>query len=85
MKNQQQTQQHLAAIDLGSNSFHMVVARIEDGHIHILDNLKEMVRLGALFCLERFGERVNNLDLPGLRSDRQPVFCRRSCHPHCHL
>ena len=79
----------------------MVVARIEDGHIHILDNLKEMVRLGAgldkdgnlsqqartraLFCLERFGERVNNLDLPGLRSDRQPVFCRRSCHPHCHL
>ncbi len=76
MKEQQQTQQHLAAIDLGSNSFHMVVARIEDGHIHILDKLKEMVRLGAgldkkgilseeartraLFCLERFGERVND-------------------------
>jgi exopolyphosphatase / guanosine-5'-triphosphate,3'-diphosphate pyrophosphatase len=74
--NTQQTQQHLAAIDLGSNSFHMVVARIEDGHIHILDNLKEMVRLGAgldkdgnlskesrtraLSCLERFGERVND-------------------------
>ncbi len=71
-----QEEQHLAAIDLGSNSFHMVVARIEDGHIHILDNLKEMVRLGAgldeegklseesqiraLACLERFGERVNN-------------------------
>jgi exopolyphosphatase/guanosine-5'-triphosphate,3'-diphosphate pyrophosphatase len=65
---------HLAAIDLGSNSFHMVVARIENGHVHILDNLKEMVRLGAglgedgelsvqarkraLSCLERFGERV---------------------------
>lgn len=75
MKDQQQ--QHLAAVDLGSNSFHMVVARIEDGHIHILDNLKEMVRLGAgldkngklsqeactraLFCLERFGERVHDL------------------------
>lgn len=74
MKKQQQTEQYLAAIDLGSNSFHMVVARIEDGHIHILDNLKEMVRLGAgldkegklskdsktraLACLERFGERV---------------------------
>lgn len=41
------TPQHLAAVDLGSNSFHMVVARVEDGHIHILDNLKEMVRLGA--------------------------------------
>jgi len=53
----------------------MVIARIENGHIHILDNLKEMVRLGAgldeqgnlsresrtraLSCLERFGERVN--------------------------
>ena len=73
----QQTAQHLAAIDLGSNSFHMVVARIEDGHIHILDNLKEMVRLGAgldskgrlseearsraLECLKRFGERVTDL------------------------
>lgn len=67
----------MAAIDLGSNSFHMIVARIEDGHIHILDKLKEMVRLGAgldshnrlsdeakeraLACLKRFGERVNNL------------------------
>ncbi len=77
MKDQQQTQQHLAAIDLGSNSFHMVVARIEDGHIHILDRLKEMVRLGAgldengrlseeartraLICLDRFGERVHDL------------------------
>lgn len=77
MNDQQPKQQHLAAIDLGSNSFHLVVARIEDGHIHILDSLKEMVRLGAgldnkgrlsqearsraLFCLERFGERVNDL------------------------
>ena len=76
MNDKQSESQHLAAIDLGSNSFHMVVARIEDGHIHILDNLKEMVRLGAglnkngelspesrirgLHCLERFGERVNN-------------------------
>lgn len=69
--------QYLAAIDLGSNSFHMVVARIENGHIHILDNLKEMVRLGggldkngrlseearvrALSCLDRFAERVQKL------------------------
>ncbi|MCI5222044.1 MAG: hypothetical protein D3924_05075, partial [Candidatus Electrothrix sp. AR4] len=41
------TPEYHAAVDLGSNSFHMVVARIEDGHIHILDKLKEMVRLGA--------------------------------------
>ncbi len=76
VKKAAQKKQHLAAIDLGSNSFHMVVARIEDGHIHILDNLKEMVRLGAglddngilsqesrtraLACLERFSERVND-------------------------
>ncbi|MCI5119159.1 MAG: exopolyphosphatase, partial [Candidatus Electrothrix sp. LOE1_4_5] len=54
----------------------MVVARIEDGHIHIQDKLREMVRLGAgldeenrlskeareraLTCLHRFGERVRN-------------------------
>lgn len=67
---------HLAAVDLGSNSFHMVVTRIEDGHVHILDRIKEMVRLGAgidedrmlteeaqetaLACLKRFGERVRD-------------------------
>ncbi len=75
--NTQDEVQYLAAIDLGSNSFHMVVAQIEDGHIHILDRLKEMVRLGAgldenkrlsdeareraLACLARFGERVKDL------------------------
>ncbi|MGQ9660325.1 MAG: exopolyphosphatase [Thermochromatium sp.] len=64
----------VAAVDLGSNSFHMVVARIQDGHIQITDRLKEMVRLGeglteertitpkvaerALACLERFGQRL---------------------------
>lgn len=77
MNNQQQSPQYLAAIDLGSNSFHLIVARIENGHIHILDNLKEMVRLGgglnedghlsedarirALSCLDRFAERVQKL------------------------
>lgn len=74
MKETPPSPQYLAAIDLGSNSFHMVVARIEDGHVHILDSLKEMVRLGggldkhgrlseearvrALSCLDRFAERV---------------------------
>ncbi len=77
MKDQHQSPHYLAAIDLGSNSFHMVVARIEDGHVHILDSLKEMVRLGggldkngrlseearirALSCLDRFAERVQKL------------------------
>lgn len=65
----------LAAVDLGSNSFHMVVARYEDGHLILLDRLREMVRLAdglddalnldpvvqqrALDCLARFGERLN--------------------------
>lgn len=67
----------VAAVDLGSNSFHMIVARVDNGHVHVVDRLKEMVRLGggldhkgrlteeamdrALACLERFGQRVRSL------------------------
>ena len=37
-----------AAIDLGTNSFHLVVARVEpDGHFDVLDREKEVVRLGS--------------------------------------
>ncbi|MFZ2754608.1 MAG: hypothetical protein WAZ48_14340, partial [Lysobacteraceae bacterium] len=35
----------LAAIDLGSNSFHMVVARTVLGQLRIIDRLRESVRL----------------------------------------
>jgi len=36
----------IAAIDLGSNSFHMIVARVDDyGNISMIDQMKEMVRL----------------------------------------
>ena len=64
----------LAAVDLGSNSFHMVVARRSNGQLVIVDRLREMVRLGggvdddgrldravagrAIACLERFGHRL---------------------------
>lgn len=64
----------LAAVDLGSNSFHMVVARHVHGQLVVIDRLREMVRLGggvdangrldpvvarrALACLERFGQRL---------------------------
>jgi exopolyphosphatase / guanosine-5'-triphosphate,3'-diphosphate pyrophosphatase len=67
----------LAAVDLGSNSFHMVVARYTHGQLVILDRLREMVRLGAgiegdgrlnkevasraLSCLERFGQRLRDM------------------------
>lgn len=63
---------HIAAIDLGSNSFHMIVARWDNGQLTLLDRLREPVRMGfglqedgslsddarerALACMERFGE-----------------------------
>lgn len=38
----------IAAVDLGSNSFHMIVASLEEnGSIRVIDRIKEMVRLGA--------------------------------------
>ena len=38
----------VAAIDLGSNSFHMIVARLdESGTLSIIDRLRETVRLGG--------------------------------------
>ncbi len=65
---------HIAAIDLGSNSFHMIVARWDNGQLTLLDRLREPVRLGfglqedgslsedarerALACMERFGEAL---------------------------
>ena len=76
--------QTVAAIDLGSNSFHMIVARIDDGHLQVIDRLKEMVRLGegltdnkflrpevaerALACLERFGQRLRGMPLGSVRA-----------------
>jgi len=63
----------LAAVDLGSNSFHLVVAREIDGRPHIIDKLRERVALAeglhggrldavvqarALGALERFAERL---------------------------
>jgi exopolyphosphatase/guanosine-5'-triphosphate,3'-diphosphate pyrophosphatase len=46
------TKHHLpemvAAIDLGSNSFHMIVARLEEnGTLSVIDRLRESVRLGG--------------------------------------
>lgn len=64
----------LAAVDLGSNSFRLQVARVVDEQIYPLDSLRETVRLAAgltadkrldeasqtraLDCLKRFGERL---------------------------
>jgi exopolyphosphatase/guanosine-5'-triphosphate,3'-diphosphate pyrophosphatase len=73
----------LAAVDLGSNSFHMVVARYSHGQLVIIDRLREMVRLAAgvaengridkdvaaraLACLERFGQRLRDMRARSVR------------------
>jgi len=41
------SQQTLAAVDLGSNSFHLQIARVVDHQLYPVDSLKETVRLGA--------------------------------------
>ena len=67
----------LAAIDLGSNSFHMVVSRYVLGQLRTVDRIREMVRLAegldgkgglradvrqrALECLSRFGQRLRDI------------------------
>lgn len=74
----------IAAVDLGSNSFHMIVARRQNGEITILDRIREMVRLGAgldpqgrisaeaaelaLACLGRFRERLAALEAGQVRA-----------------
>lgn len=67
----------LAAIDLGSNSFHMVIARYTLGQLRVVDRLRETVRMAdgldgkgglsaearqrALECLARFGQRIRTI------------------------
>lgn len=72
----EQAPELIAAVDLGSNSFHMIICSVKDGKLQTIDRLKEMVRLAsglnekkildkatqqrALACLERFGQRIQN-------------------------
>jgi exopolyphosphatase / guanosine-5'-triphosphate,3'-diphosphate pyrophosphatase len=73
----------IAAVDLGSNSFHMVVARYSHGQLLIVDRLREPVRLAAgldeqcrltreaseraLASLERFGQRLRDMKAQSVR------------------
>jgi exopolyphosphatase/guanosine-5'-triphosphate,3'-diphosphate pyrophosphatase len=77
MEQSVQSQHMLAAIDLGSNSFHMVIARLINGQIQIIDQRGEKVQLAAglspetgisaeaqqraLECLQRFAEPIRGL------------------------
>jgi exopolyphosphatase/guanosine-5'-triphosphate,3'-diphosphate pyrophosphatase len=74
----------VAGVDLGSNSFHMVVARVVEGHPHVIDRLREGVRLAAgldkgrrltreaqeraLGCLARFGQRLRGMPQASVRA-----------------
>ena len=73
-----------AAVDLGSNSFHLLVARREHGELRVLDRIKDMVRLGggldgdgrldpavqdrAFASLARFGQRLRGIPQDNLRA-----------------
>jgi exopolyphosphatase/guanosine-5'-triphosphate,3'-diphosphate pyrophosphatase len=74
----------LAAVDLGSNSFHLQVARVVGDQLYPLDSLREPLRIGAgltrdkrlnensqssaLECLKRFGERLRGFDPHAVRA-----------------
>ncbi len=74
----------LAAVDLGSNSFRLQVARVEGDQLYMLDGLREPVRLAAgltadkyldaeaqqraLAALGRFAERLRDLPREAVRA-----------------
>ncbi len=76
--------QKFAAVDLGSNSFHLLVARLESGHLRLLDRRKEMVRLAAgldsdrnlsaakqdeaVLALERLGDLLKGIPPSNVRA-----------------
>jgi exopolyphosphatase / guanosine-5'-triphosphate,3'-diphosphate pyrophosphatase len=75
--------QTFAAVDLGSNSFHLQIVRVVDNQLYPLDSLKETVRLGAgitadkqidpktaeraLAALRIFAERLRGLPKDAVR------------------
>jgi len=78
------TAEVIAAVDLGSNSFHMIVGELRHGQLAIIDRLRETVRLSeglqnrgdlarpakerALQCLSRFGERLRDMHASSVRA-----------------
>ena len=74
----------VAAIDLGSNSFHLLLAQEQAGEVRVVDRLKERTALAegliegggitpeararALDCLARFGQRLTGFDAGRVRA-----------------
>jgi exopolyphosphatase / guanosine-5'-triphosphate,3'-diphosphate pyrophosphatase len=75
---------YFAAVDLGSNSFHMVIARVQNERVEIIDREKAMIQLArgintdghlsvaaqkrALACLARFAERLRDIPKAQIRA-----------------
>src|SRR5512134_511248 len=49
----------LAAVDLGSNSFHLLIGRIVDGQVYPLDTLREQTQLGAGLTADKRLDRAS--------------------------
>lgn len=74
----------IAAVDLGSTSFHLIVARTSEGQITIVDRLRETLQFAAgldatkrisaerreraLDCLGRFGQRLGHMPPGSVRA-----------------
>jgi exopolyphosphatase/guanosine-5'-triphosphate,3'-diphosphate pyrophosphatase len=88
--NSKPTFSEIAAVDLGSNSFRLQLARVVDDHLIFHDSLREVVRLGAglsddktlsdealaraVDCLKRFGERLRGLPPQAVRAVATNTF-----------
>ncbi len=74
----------VAAVDMGSTSFHLIIARILNGQLHVVDRMRDMVLLAAgldnknrlsedaqkraVECLTRFGQRLRDMPASNVRA-----------------
>ena len=90
----------IAAVDIGSNSFHLIVARYEHGSLRIIDRLRDSVRMAlglradgtleperrqrALASLARFGQRLRAIPSGRVRTVATNTV-RRLANPQAFL
>jgi len=74
-------QETLAAVDLGSNSFHLLIGRVVEHQIYPLDALREVVRLGAGLTADKRIDRATQaaaLEALAKFAERLHGFARQS-------
>lgn len=74
---------YFAAVDLGSNSFHMIICRVNQDTVETVDRVKDMVQIAsgmqsgtiaadaqerAVQCLKRFAERLRGIPFSQVRA-----------------